>query len=715
MVVSVDSRGPASPRADGPPKITGIIYPPVDLRNIIDKTAQFVARLGAAFEGRVFEKEKDNPKFNFLQPRDAFHAYYKHKISEFKNELAPQQPAAAAPAQPASPPTEAVKEQKPTPAPAAPKLITAAARIVKPKQLEPPPQPDFIIDMPELSAQDLDIMRLTAQFVARNGSQFHMGLINREHKNPQFDFLKASHPLNPIFTALVDSYTRVLLPPRNIVDKLRSPEYRDKSVILEKAVAWMEWEQMQERARKKVEEAEEEERLAMAMIDWHDFVIVETIDFYDDERDLPAPATYEQLMGEGGAEEKAEVEMETDEMEMEEEEEPPKPPSPPSPPFIPERVPAPPSPPPEGPRVEPKLKILKEPIKRDTADKTNVLMQVCPRCGQKVPVDEMAEHMRIELLDPKFSAQKKMLAERKKDTALAEDEEIAKNLGSFARRRTDIFGTEEVEIGKSVGEEEERPPEKITWDGHTASIGRTTSAAMAGMTLEDQIAAIHASKGLLSKPPESSEKPAIGPHVPESLQQQASVQTQPRPIVTVVPPVVPMSRPVIAPPILPLLHPMMPPHMMPLIPPFGVHMPIPGVPAPPGMAPTAPPGDIDNTDERSAKRQKTDELNLIPEDQFLAQHPGPVTITVQVPPAPQGDKNEWNFQGQTLTMQLQLRDTVQTVMEKVKEQLGMPPNKQKLKAPGISILKNQNSLAYYNIKSGTVITLGVKERGGRKK
>jgi hypothetical protein len=39
-------------------------------------------------------------------------------------------------------------------------------------------------------------MRLTAQFVARNGAQFHSGLLNREFKNPQFEFLKATNPLN---------------------------------------------------------------------------------------------------------------------------------------------------------------------------------------------------------------------------------------------------------------------------------------------------------------------------------------------------------------------------------------------------------------------------------------------------------------------------------------------------------------------------------------
>ena len=37
---------------------------------------------------------------------------------------------------------------------------------------------------------------------------------------------------------------------------------------------------------------EEAEREAMLSVDWHDFVVVETIEFYDDELDeLPAPMT----------------------------------------------------------------------------------------------------------------------------------------------------------------------------------------------------------------------------------------------------------------------------------------------------------------------------------------------------------------------------------------------------------------------------------------
>eukprot|EP00058_Branchiostoma_floridae_P000061 XP_002585549.1 hypothetical protein BRAFLDRAFT_90869 [Branchiostoma floridae] len=46
----------------------GIIYPPPEVRNIVDKTASFVARNGPEFESRIRQNEINNPKFNFLNP-----------------------------------------------------------------------------------------------------------------------------------------------------------------------------------------------------------------------------------------------------------------------------------------------------------------------------------------------------------------------------------------------------------------------------------------------------------------------------------------------------------------------------------------------------------------------------------------------------------------------------------------------------------------------
>lgn len=52
--------------------------------DIVDKTASFVARNGPEFEARIRQNELGNPKFNFLNPGDPYHAYYQHKVTDFR-------------------------------------------------------------------------------------------------------------------------------------------------------------------------------------------------------------------------------------------------------------------------------------------------------------------------------------------------------------------------------------------------------------------------------------------------------------------------------------------------------------------------------------------------------------------------------------------------------------------------------------------------------
>jgi len=241
---------------------------------------------------------------------------------------------------------------------------------------------------------------------------------------------------------------------------------------------------------------------------------------------------------------------------------------------------------------------------------------------------------------------------------------------------------------------------------------------MAGNSITDQINAIHASKGITS----GEDKPAIGPHGGHTTPAPSPVAPVRAPIITVVGATPTMPRPVIAPavPAAPLMS--MPlPGMVPGMP-MPIHMPY-GMPPMPGMVPGmygygAPPGmhqPPPPEDEPNAKRQKLEEANLIPESKFLEDYPSPVDLIIQVPLAPQGEKNEWNFQGQQIPMVLPPTATIGAVKEKIKEVLNMPPNKQKLKGPHISILKDTQSLAYYNVTPGTMLVLGIKERGGRKK
>ncbi|KAL6627672.1 hypothetical protein ACP70R_031398 [Stipagrostis hirtigluma subsp. patula] len=78
---------PPGAKAEPPPTVAthtrtvGIIHQPPDIRVIIEKTAAFVAKNGPEFERRIISHNQGN-KFNFLQPSDPYHAYYKHRVSE---------------------------------------------------------------------------------------------------------------------------------------------------------------------------------------------------------------------------------------------------------------------------------------------------------------------------------------------------------------------------------------------------------------------------------------------------------------------------------------------------------------------------------------------------------------------------------------------------------------------------------------------------------
>jgi splicing factor 3A subunit 1 len=95
-------------------------------------------------------------------------------------------------------------------------------------------------------------------------------------------------------------------------------------------------------------------------------------------------------------------------------------------------------------------------------------------------VSEFNEHLRIEMLDPKYKEIKEEVTARAKDTTTAAGDLIAQNLQSFASKRPDLFG--EVE-----GPKEDRTKgidkikkinlveQKIIWDGQSTMMSRTSA------------------------------------------------------------------------------------------------------------------------------------------------------------------------------------------------------------------------------------------------
>ncbi|PPD91217.1 hypothetical protein GOBAR_DD11836 [Gossypium barbadense] len=666
----------------------GIIHPPPDIRNIVDKTAQFVAKNGPEFEKRIIANNANNVKFNFLTSSDPYHAYYQHRLSEFLVAVAKPDPAS---------------------------LFRMPVR----KNLEPPEAAQYTVRLPEgITGEELDIIKLTAQFVARNGKSFLTGLTSREINNPQFNFLRPTHSMFTFFTELADAYSKVLMPPKGLTEKLRKSVV-DMTTVLERCLHRLEWERSQEQARQKAEDEIEQERMQMAMIDWHDFVVVETIDFADDEdEDLPPPMTIEEVIRRSKitameedeiVEPGKEVEMEMDEEEVQ---------------LVEEGMRAASIGENDGEKKdirvnedpEPPMRIVKNwkrPEERITAERDPTKFVVSPITGELIPINEMSEHMRISLIDPKYKEQKERMFAKIRETTLAQDDEISRNIVGLARTRPDIFGTTEEEVSNAVKAEIEKKkdeqPKQVIWDGHTGSIGRTANQAMSQTIMgEDPNDAANSISQNLPGPAAPPPRPGVPsvrplppppglalnlPRVPPNAPQYSAASSgglpmslpQPRPIGV---PVMQSMRQ--APPpmqMAPGQQPMMmnrPPQMSPTMSMNPVNMP---VPPPPGSQFTA-----------------------VSVPRPFAPLPGPACITVSVP-----NLDEGNLKGQLLEITVQaLSETVGSLKEKIAGEIQLPANKQKLSGKA-GFLKDNMTLAYYNVGAGETLALSLRERGGRKR
>ncbi|CAH0553305.1 unnamed protein product [Brassicogethes aeneus] len=731
--------------------VVGIIYPPPEVRNIVDKTASFVARNGPEFEARIRQNELGNPKFNFLNSGDPYHAYYQHKVNDFR-EGKGQEPATNLPAAISKLSVTASAQQKQQ------EILKQVEQPFVPK--DPPQEFEFIADPPSISALDLDIVKLTAQFVARNGRQFLTQLMNREQRNFQFDFLRPQHSLFQYFTKLLEQYTKVLIPPKSMQQRLRD-EAKSARSVLEQVKYRAEWQRYQEQQKAKEEEILERERVAYAQIDWHDFVVVETVDYQPFEiGNFPPPTTPEEvgarLLIQERIEEGEDIEMQlesddeesappTDEglshmqdrthgrkgrddnrvqdMEEDSSDEDSRGPSKPSQPSI--QPPMPPIPD----KVVVKKYDPKQAVKV-TRPTVGDDFLVSPITGEKIPASKVQEHMRIGLLDPRWVEQrdKQVMDKMNQETVYAAGSAIDASLKLLAERRTDIFGVgdEETAIGKKIGEEDVRKDERVTWDGHTSSVEAATRAARANITLEEQIHQIHKVKGLL--PDEEKEK--IGPKnvmgqsknakgnkgqqmqnqqkppqmPPMPTQPTIQLQVAPQPIIAPQPQIMMMPAP-------PMAQMRPPPLMMAAPPPMGGFVTqLPPQMAPPMNMPHKHPNEGPLEEEPSNKKMRNED-SLVPEEVFLARNPSPVSIKVAIPVIP--DKPEWKLTGQMVSYTLPLSESVSNLKVKIQEETNMAPAKQKLFFDGM-FFKDSNTLAYYNITQGAVIQLQVKTRGGKK-
>ncbi|KAL4885032.1 Pre-mRNA splicing factor PRP21 like protein-domain-containing protein [Aspergillus karnatakaensis] len=449
--------------ANKPPE--GVVLPPKDIRAIVEKTAGYVARNGAVFEDRVREKERSNPKFSFLSANDPYAPFYQWRLCEIKEGRGTD--------------VSAGRPGEPTPTPAS----------EAPKGPAEPPEFHFSARMPIINAQDLEVVRLTALFVARRGKSFMTALSQREARNFQFDFLRPQHSLYQFFIRLVDQYT-ILLWPEGLdeatSEKKRIAELeqnvKNKFHVLERARQRAEWVKYQEQQKQKKEEEEEQDRIEYAQIDWHDFVVVETVLFTeaDDQVDLPPPTSLHDLQS-ASLEQKAMISLnplrieEAMPTDMETptyynaypaQPEPQHFVQPAGPVFSPQAYPpptaavppaaatvaaqeeeqriresfTPPSAAAKAPPGQQPIRIRSDYVPRAQARRQNATgaMALCPNCKQQIPEAELQQHMRIEMLDPRWREQQAKAQARTATTNLS-TADVVNNLKRLASQRSDVF------------------------------------------------------------------------------------------------------------------------------------------------------------------------------------------------------------------------------------------------------------------------------------
>ncbi|MCO5549628.1 hypothetical protein L7F22_003101 [Adiantum nelumboides] len=143
----------------------GLIFPPPELRNIVDKTAQYVARNGIEFESKIRGDNAGSNRLAFLNDEDPYHAYYQAKLEAFKSGTGPL--------------ANVNTESRPEGGDTTLGQVGEGQTSEEEKPVEPEPF-KFSADMPNITALDLDIVKLTALFVAKKGRAFASTLQQRK-------------------------------------------------------------------------------------------------------------------------------------------------------------------------------------------------------------------------------------------------------------------------------------------------------------------------------------------------------------------------------------------------------------------------------------------------------------------------------------------------------------------------------------------------------
>ena len=472
-----------------------MIYPPPETKKVIDKAATLVAQYGIQVEASM----KEDPNFSFINNTDSYYPYYQSKIKEAKKELKKnlekiidKQNKEFLSKKRKEDNTELEKEAKELIKEAMQDKINLLKKDVginnSNEQEEKTLQnihPQFSVPVPNISGTELDIIKLTAQFVAKNGQKFLSDLIRREKDNPQFDFMKPQHTLFGFFTFLVGCYAKILNNKNEIMTKIEKYATNSDEILKMGNKIFLYEKKMSKIPRGKKFSQEDlltgEEKEKMKQIDWYDFVLVETIDFSEDEEQKDNNdinnnkiiAKKENIYNNANnisniIEIKNNEEKNINNIEEEK--------------IVLNNNNS------NNNNINEEIVYIngKKVIKNYVREKKRNILNnnnndtneiKCPLCKLAIKPNKIEEHLKIELLDPKWKSIQEMINKNQEQTNLAGTDDLLIYLDQFSKSRPDLFGeVDDIKnLEKKRKEEKEKNADHAMFTGYAPTMTRTTA------------------------------------------------------------------------------------------------------------------------------------------------------------------------------------------------------------------------------------------------
>lgn len=98
----------------------------------------------------------------------------------------------------------------------------------------------------------------------------------------------------------------------------------------------------------------------------------------------------------------------------------------------------------------------------------------CPLCNSLISKEKFQEHLKLELLDPKWKEIQREIDKRKENSTLANGEEFLYNLNNFTKQRPDLFDEDNNNKNAEIKEEENLNHNNI-FSGFNPYMNRTTA------------------------------------------------------------------------------------------------------------------------------------------------------------------------------------------------------------------------------------------------